>query len=637
MLQRFSRSLAFVAVATLFAVSPLHVDDAAPRILVGEQAGAAWRIDVPANWNGSLLVFFRGNSAQKESYDATPYAGGGRKVMLERGFALAQSGYARADWNIADAYTDTEWVRRHFVATVGKPKHTYAIGQSMGGLGVAYALERRDTPYDGGLSLAGTLGGGDALFEQAFVQLAAFDYYLPGVVGPLAPVPQTQALDAAAVRALDAAVQAKPEAATRLSALMAVPAQQIGEQTAINRDLVRRLQQLAGGNAVGNANWLYSGSGDDAALNAGVRRYVADARAFEFLKRNYAPGGLLAKPLLALQTVHDPIVSAAATNSYAAAVQRAGRSTQFVQQYVPGEQHLGFEVGQIVAAIDALCGWVERGERPVSGMQPAAAAVDGGIAAPAAAAAAAAPSESMPEHATFTVESVVLKETRRVNVYTPPGYAADTAKRYPLLVMPDGGVAEDFPHVATAVDQAIRAGQMPALILVGVENTERRRDMTGPTEVESDRKIAPRVGGSAVFRAFLRDELLPQISTRYRTTDQRAIVGESLAGLFVLETCSEEPQLFRTCIALSPSVWWNHGALVKSLPARFAARPDWQARWYVATAGDDTTPESATLIETLRSHAPAGLRWQYEPRTDLRHDNIYRTLAPLVLPKVLQP
>ncbi|HWT17401.1 MAG TPA: DUF6351 family protein, partial [Variovorax sp.] len=187
MLQRLFGSLAFFAVATLFAVSPLHAEDAPPRILVGEQAGAAWRIDVPANWNGSLLVFFRGNSAQKERFDATPYAGGGRKVMLERGFALAQSGYARADWNIADAYADTEWLRRHFVATIGKPRHTYAIGQSMGGLGVAYALERRDTPYDGGLSLAGTLGGGDALFEQAFVQLAAFDYYLPGVVGPLVP------------------------------------------------------------------------------------------------------------------------------------------------------------------------------------------------------------------------------------------------------------------------------------------------------------------------------------------------------------------------------------------------------------------------------------------------------------------
>lgn len=636
MLLRLSRSLAVVMAATLFAVSSVQAADAPPRILVGEQAGAAWRIDVPADWNGNLLVFFRGNSAQKESYDATPYAAGGRAVMLQRGFALAQSGYARADWNIADAYADTEWLRRHFIATIGKPKHTYAIGQSMGGLGVAYALERRDTPYDGGLSLAGTLGGGDALFEQAFVQLAAFDYYLPGVVGPLVPVPPTQALDAAAVRALDAAVQAKPEAAARLAALMSVPTQQIGEQTAINRDLVRRLQQLAGGNAVGNANWLYSGSGDDAALNAGVRRYVADARAFEFLKRNYVPSGQLARPLLALQTVHDPIVSAAATNSYASAVQRAGRSAQFVQQYVPGEQHLGLEVGQIVAAIDALRGWVERGERPVPGMQPAAQAVDGGIAAPAAAAAPAS-AEPMPEHVTFTLESAALKETRRIAVYTPPGYAADTAARYPLLVMPDGGLAEDFPHVATAVDQAIRAGQMPALILAGIENTERRRDMTGPTEVESDRKIAPRVGGSAAFRAFLRDELLPQIASRYRTTDQRAIVGESLAGLFVLETCSEEPQLFRTCIALSPSVWWNHGALVKSLPARLAARPDWQARWYVATAGDDTTPESAGLIEALRSGAPAGLRWQYEPRTDLRHDNIYRTLAPVVLPKLLRP
>lgn len=596
---------------------------AAPRILVGEQAGASWRIDVPDNWNGRLIVFFRGNSPMPERFDAQPYTQGGRSIMLARGFALVQSGYARADWNIADAYRDTEWVRRHFVATVGKPTQTYAIGQSMGGLAVAHALEQKNTPYSGGLSLAGTLGGGDALFEQAFVNLAAFDYYIPDTVGPIWPVPPPQALDAAAVKSLDAAVAAHPDAARKLSALLAVPVEMIGEQTAINRNLVQRLQQLAGGNAIGNANWLYSGSGDDAALNAGVRRYAADAKAYDFLRRNYAPSGALEKPLLALQTVHDPIVSAAATNRYATAVQRAGRDARFVQQYVPGEQHLGFNAAQIVAAIEALQGWIERGERPAPGMQPA-------IAAPSAA-------EAMPEYATFELASAALKETRRLSVYLPPDYA-DGDARYPVLYMPDGGVNEDFPHVATTVDRAIREGRMRAMILIGIENTERRRDLTGPTEVAEDRKIAPRVGGSAVFRAFLRDELMPQVAARYRINDETAIVGESLAGLFVLETCTQEPALFDTCIALSPSLWWNAGALVKALPAQLAARKDWRARWYVATAGDDTVGDKAEAMRAaLTQAALPRLQWQIESRNDLRHDNIYRSLAPDVLPRLFAP
>jgi hypothetical protein len=87
---------------------------------------------------------------------------------------------------------------------------------------------------------------------------------------------------------------------------------------------------------------------------------------------------------------------------------------------------------------------------------------------------------------------------------------------YPVLYMPDGGLQEDFPHVATTVDTAIRAGEMRPLIVVGIENTERRRGMTGPTQVDEDRKIAPRVGGSAAFRGFIRDEVSLRASASRR-------------------------------------------------------------------------------------------------------------------------
>ena len=137
--------------------------------------------------------------------------------------------------------------------------------------------------------------------------------------------------------------------------------------------------------------------------------------------------------------------------------------------------------------------------------------------------------------------------------------------------MPDGGLAEDFLHVAGLVQVSVGNGTMRPFVLVGIENTERRRDLTGPTQNEEDRKIAPRVGGSAAFRKFLRDELMPDVKARYRTTDETAIVGESLAGLFVVETFLLEPDLFDTYIAIDPSLWWNDGALVQER-SRAAAR-----------------------------------------------------------------
>lgn len=252
------------------------------------------------------------------------------------------------------------------------------------------------------------------------------------------------------------------------------------------------------------------------------------------------------------------------------------------------------------------------------------------------AAGAAAAQEAVLPHDTFTVQSSALGEARRINVWTPPGYAAG-ATRYAVLYMPDGGVEEDFPHVVATVDSAVRAGEMRPVIVVGIANTERRRDMTGPTEVADDRKIAPRVGGSAAFRRFIADELMPEVRRRYRVTDETAIIGESLAGLFVMETFFLQPELFDTYIALSPSLWWNDEALVRASAARLRARPRMQTALYFSSASDDIGPVTARLAGIIRANARPGLRWEYRPRPDLTHATIYRGEAPRVLRDWLPP
>jgi predicted alpha/beta superfamily hydrolase len=246
--------------------------------------------------------------------------------------------------------------------------------------------------------------------------------------------------------------------------------------------------------------------------------------------------------------------------------------------------------------------------------------------------------EPVPPHESFTVESGALKETRRINVYLPPGYVAAGTVRYPVLYMPDGGVQEDFPHIAATVDAGIRAGEMRPMLVVGIENTERRRDVTGPTEVEEDRKIAPRVGGSAAFRGFIRDELMPEVRRRYRVADETAIIGESLAGLFIVETFFLEPELFDTYIALSPSLWWNREDLVRKAGERLKARTELRKTLYLSSANEEEIVAATTrLADVLRANAPAGLRWEYKPRPDLRHDTIYRAAAPQVLRQLFGP
>jgi predicted alpha/beta superfamily hydrolase len=250
--------------------------------------------------------------------------------------------------------------------------------------------------------------------------------------------------------------------------------------------------------------------------------------------------------------------------------------------------------------------------------------------------------EPVPPHETFTLESRAVGETRRIAVYTPPGYDPAGAARYPVLYMPDGGVREDFPHVAATVDAGIRAGELRPMLVVGIENTQRRRDMTGPTEVEEDRKIAPRVGGSAAFRAFIADELMPEVRRRYRTNDETAIIGESLAGLFVVETFLLQPELFDIYVALDPSLWWNGGELVRTAPERIRSRPSSVHRppttVFLASADvEDIAVPTARLAEVLRENAWHQLRSRYTPRPDLTHATIYRAVGPGALRDVLRP
>ena len=240
--------------------------------------------------------------------------------------------------------------------------------------------------------------------------------------------------------------------------------------------------------------------------------------------------------------------------------------------------------------------------------------------------------EPAPPHESLRVTSSVMGETRRINVYLPPQYDVCASQRFPVLYMPDGGVAEDFPHVANAVDALIRRDEIRPVIVVGVETTVRRRDMTPPTQTASDLKVTDQPGGAARFRSFFSRELMPVVAARYRVTDEAAIIGESLAGLFIIDTLVAQPDMFDTYIALDPSLWWNSGAIARDLPGQMSALADTPARLLFVAAGAETeAAEVTSFVVALRGSAPRSLDWTYTPRPDLRHDNVYRSLeVPMV-------
>jgi predicted alpha/beta superfamily hydrolase len=239
---------------------------------------------------------------------------------------------------------------------------------------------------------------------------------------------------------------------------------------------------------------------------------------------------------------------------------------------------------------------------------------------------------------TFTIDSRVLGEKRRLNVYLPPGYTDAPQARFPVLYMPDGGLAEDFLHVAGLVQVSVGNGTMRPFILVGIENTQRRRDMTGPTENANDKKIAPQVGGSQAFRSFIRRELMPEVRARYRTTDETGIVGESLAGLFVVETFLLEPDLFDTYIAIDPSLWWNNQKLVADSAERLRTRKKRDMTLYLASSDEkEVIAVTQRFADILARNAPPSLRWHYEKMPEETHSTIYHPAALKAFRAVLRP
>ena len=235
------------------------------------------------------------------------------------------------------------------------------------------------------------------------------------------------------------------------------------------------------------------------------------------------------------------------------------------------------------------------------------------------------PNNPIPPHDEFKVESKQVGETRNINVWTPPAYKTSTDS-LPVMYMADGGIIdEDFPHIANTLADLIKAKKIPPIILVGIANTQRRRDLSGLTEIVEDKKIAPIVGGSEKFRAFIKEELFPEISKRYRTTSEKSIIGESLSGLFVVETFFLTPDLFDNYIAFDPSIWWNNHYLVRTAKQHLVIFPKTEKRiWFAGSSAEDISQYTSSLAEIFKTENLPNIKWNYSPEPKEKHNTIFR-------------
>jgi len=227
------------------------------------------------------------------------------------------------------------------------------------------------------------------------------------------------------------------------------------------------------------------------------------------------------------------------------------------------------------------------------------------------------------------LESAVLNETRTISVVLPLAYNK-TNQNYPVLYLVDGGPHQDLFPMAGMAALASLSGQYQEFILVGIQSNNRYWELTSESTVAYDLKNIPHNGGAQKFRQFIREELKPFIEGRYRTSGETAIIGESLAGLFIVESFLHAPDTFDHYVAVSPSLWWRDMGLSKEAAGILQSKDfpaDKSLFLTIASEGGTMIEGMERLVGALEEHTPEGVDWWYRPMPDEEHHTIYNPAA----------
>ena len=196
----------------------------------------------------------------------------------------------------------------------------------------------------------------------------------------------------------------------------------------------------------------------------------------------------------------------------------------------------------------------------------------------------------------------------------------------------DGALDQDFEHIAGLGQLGALSWTYEPLIIVGVQTKDRRAELTRRPQDARYAAEFPQAGGARRFQDFIATELIPFIDARYRTGEGRALMGESLAGLFVVDTFLHRPELFRDYIAISPSLWWDDQHFARDGGHDLEGCAASNRRLYLAIANEGgATQAGMNRFLGLLEAAPQGsVTWRYSDRSATEtHATIYPALDAL--------
>jgi len=182
-------------------------------------------------------------------------------------------------------------------------------------------------------------------------------------------------------------------------------------------------------------------------------------------------------------------------------------------------------------------------------------------------------------------------------------------------------------HTASTVEFLMQNGRVSDLIVVGVINTDRTRDLT-PVK-STDKNAAgelqfPTSGGSDNFLKFFETELIPQIEEQYRTQPYRILAGHSLGGLFAIHAMITKTGLFNSYIAVSPSLQWQNAEALKRVEDFLKSRKELKVTLFTSI-GNETGGISESFDKFKALLAKTNIKdfeWQAERISDEDHGSV---------------
>lgn len=395
--------------------APPAVRVALPFDLVEVLDGAKFKTRVPANWNGTLMVYVQ--SAKTGAIPIPPEPALVPPVLpssdtpleptlLSRGYALAASEISPADWQVKAAAQDTLSLTTYFRGRVGDPKRVILWGSSLGGLVTVRLLEQHPRSFDGAIvttvPAAGLSRRYDLLLDYCLAYAAAFGW--PEEWGPV------ENLRSGLNFTTEVAPKAnwpKPDGSNRgawefIRLVNGLPPDAFWQPDPIyaNSGFLMTMafatweralaQTWAAGPVAQNSGRQYTLTDDEKKYLAGLgvqaddllakmnaRTNIISSRlARSFIERNADLHGKLTKPLIMLNRTQDTLCDNRHASAYLKAVEEWDLKDNLVQLYVPGFGHNAFTAAQLLTALAAMESWLDSGIKPGAAAFPASMGFD---------------------------------------------------------------------------------------------------------------------------------------------------------------------------------------------------------------------------------------------------------------------